>query len=233
MVSKPEPTQGAMHNGETMPALFLYLLNMLSKGLIAQLISEAGPTPAAAEGIGHLTVSIFSQAEFLWRGHSLIDIFMAKMRVVCPALFGFRGRDTTEQGRILLGWKKEGGAWVSDQTHSERMTGLGAGYASICLRDFSRSPNPSPWKPWHYWQTLATITSTPPDEASSTQFMVLKAMIELSEQKFLRFYGTAGLAALRVALVDFPEKSLQKGAANMSLAVVADKLLKDMGLRLR
>ncbi|CAG8979984.1 hypothetical protein HYALB_00005157 [Hymenoscyphus albidus] len=236
MISKPEPTEGARNNGETMPALFLYLLNILAKGIVKQLINEAGPAPKAAEKIGFLTVAIFSQSEFLWRGHTMIDILMAKMRVSCPVLFGFRGLETTIEGRAVVGWKrdKEGNkSFVAAQVHSDRMTGLGAGYASICLRDFSKSAVTSPWKPWHYWQTLATITSTPPEEACSTQFTVLKAMIEFSEQKFLKFYGSAGVAALRVALVDFPENATQKGAANMSLAVLADKLLKDTGLRLR
>jgi nucleoporin GLE1 len=80
---------------------------------------------------------------------------------------------------------------------------------------------------------MASITSTPPSEASPTQYMVLKAMVENYEQRFFNFYGNAALAALRVALVDFPNRALEQGPACSALAVLADKLKRDKGLDLR
>jgi len=139
MVSKPEPKEGATHNGDQLPALLIFLLNQLSKSVIAQFIDEAGVSTAAADPVGILVASVFSQKDLLWRGKPLIDILMAKMRVVCPVLFGLRGSEKTEEGRARLGWKRINGNWIDDQTHNTRMTGLGAGYAAISLRDFSNS----------------------------------------------------------------------------------------------
>jgi nucleoporin GLE1 len=235
MVTKPGPSpQDVPNNGEQLPMLFIYLLNQFSKAVVAQFIDEAGVSPRAAEPIGIVVASMFSNPDLCWRGHTMIDILMAKMRVVCPVLWGIRGNEKTEQGRARLGWKKdEGGSWVPEQMHNTRMTGLGAGYAAISLRDFSKTRFQNPWPPWHYWQSMASITSTPPDEASPTQYMVLKAMVENHEQRFFNFYGNAALAALRVALVDFPGRALEQGAASSSLAVLADKLKRDQGLDLR
>jgi nucleoporin GLE1 len=236
MISKPEPdtTGTAINNGDTLPTLFIYLLNVLSKAIVGQFIEEAGVAPQAADPIGIITISVFSNGDFQWRNRPLIDILIAKMRVVCPVLFGIRGSEKTEEGRERIGWKKEGGNWVGEQVHNTRMTGLGAGYAALCLRDFPKTTRlKNPWPPTHYWHSLASIVSTPPDQSSPTQFMVLKAMIENYEAMFMKFYGTAALAALRVALVDFPGRALEPNVAISSLKVLADKLERDMGLKLK
>jgi nucleoporin GLE1 len=233
MVTKPDPADGAANNRDTLPALFLYLLNIFSKAVVGQFIDEAGVAPKTADPIGVVAVSVFSQVEFFWRNKPLIDILISKIRVVCPVLFGLRGNEKTEEGRARLGWKKNDGNWVGEQVHSARMAGLGVGYAALCLRDFSKSRLQNPWPPTHYWQAIASIVSTPPDQASSTQYMVLRAMIENYEEKFMSFYGNAARAALRVALVDFPGRAPEHSVAVSSLEVLADKLKRDMGLDLR
>lgn len=233
VATKPEPVDGATNNGDSLPSLFVFLVNIFSKLVINQFVNEAGIDPTRADPIGVIVASVFSKPEFLWRNHSLIDILIAKLAVVCPVLFGARGSEKTEEGRTRLGWLKDDGNWVNEGVHNQRMTGLGAGYASICLRNFSKSKNKNSWPPTHYWQALARITSTPPQEISPTQFTVLKALIENYEGTFLTFYGNAARAALRVALVDFPGRALEPNVAVSSLTVLADKLEKDQGLRLR
>jgi nucleoporin GLE1 len=232
MVIKPEPTEGAVHNGHSMPSLTVYLLNILAKAGVSQFCSEAGANPKAAEPIGVILISVFSQPNYMWRGKSLIDILIAKIRVVCPVLFGIRGSEKTEEGRARLGWKKdENGNWISEQEHNDRMTGLGAGYASLSLRDFSKSRLVNPWPPTMYWHALAAICHTPAGETSSTQFIVLKAMIDNSFKIFLTFYGKMGLAALRFALNDFALKAEEHNVAASSLRVLADKIKRDTGLQ--
>lgn len=234
VLERPGPVEGAIHNGETMPALFIYLLNIFSKAVVSQFIDEAGVQPLAADPIGVVAVSVFSQPELQWRNHSLIDILISKIRVVCPVLFGVRGSDKTEEGRARVGWKKDiNGTWIPEQVHSTRMAGLGAGYAAIALRDFSKSRMQNPYPPWHYWQAMASIVSTPSDQMSSTQLMVLKSLIENYEQKFMNFYGNAAVAALQVALVDFPNRATEATVAVSSLKVLADKLKKDKGIQLQ
>jgi len=229
MVKKPQPVDGALHNGDTLPSLYIYLLNILAKGVVKQLATEA-----AADMYGLLVATIFSSNEFKYRDESMIDILMAKMWKVCPVLFGARGSEDTEQGRARLGWARGDDGWVTDQEHNTRMTGLGAGYAAISLRNFGRSSLKNPFPPYHYWQSMAAIVSTPPDLASPTQYNVLKAMIDGFERQFIGFYGSAGVAALRVALIDFPTRALdQTDPAVMSLIVIADKLERDGGLKLR
>ncbi|KAI1433364.1 GLE1-domain-containing protein [Xylaria sp. CBS 124048] len=226
------PVDGALHNEAQLPSLFLYLLNIFAKTIINQFINECGAQPKAADPLGVITAQVFSNKAYLWRGKSLIDILMAKYRVVCPVLFGLRGSENTEQGRSRLGWRKEGPGWAPEQQHIDRMKGLAVGYAAISLRDFSKSSNTNPWPPTKYWSSMAMIVNTPPTEISDTQCVVLRAMIEIYEERFINFYGSAAIAALRVALIDFPNKSPSKTPGTGGLQVLAQMLKRDIGLQL-
>jgi nucleoporin GLE1 len=213
--------------------LFLYLINCLAKDMIKQFDGECGPVPSKADPIGVVAAQVFSTKDFMWRGKPLIDIMMAKFRVACPVLFGYRGSEKTEQGRARLGWRKIEGHWMHEQQHFDRMKGLGVGYASIALRDFSKAKNTNPYPPANYWTSLAKIVNTPPAEISDTQCVVLRAMIYLYEEKFINFYGNQAIAALRKALIEFPAKAPNKTASVSSLQVLAQLYLKDSGLDLR
>ncbi|KAF6828070.1 GLE1-like protein [Colletotrichum musicola] len=227
-----QPVEGAAHNDTQMPALFLYLLNILSKAIIGQFANEGGANPKSAEPVGIVTAQIFSNKDYHWRGATLIDILIAKFRVACPVLFGSRGSDKTEAGRKAIGWKREDGNWIPEQSHNDRMTGLGAGFASIALRDFSKASKTNPYPPTHYWTALAKIVNSPPQLVSNTQYVVLKSMINGHEARFITFYGNAAIAALRLALVQFPQKAPAGATAAQALQVHADVLRRDVGLDL-
>ncbi len=227
-----EPVEGALHNEEQLPSFYLYLLNVFSKAAIAQFVNESGADTRTAEAIGQAVVKVYSEADFLWRGKPMIDMLIAKFRVLCPVLFGFRGNDLMERGRAQVGWRKQDGRWIGEQDHIDRMTGLGAGFAAITLRDFSRVQRSSPWPPSVYWTALAQIVNTPPEEMSQTQCYVLKAMIAENEARFLGFYGNAGVAALRCALIDFPDRIPKASAASETLRVLARTINVKTGLDL-
>lgn len=233
MLQPREPVEGAAHNEAQLPSLFLYLMNIMSKAAISQFISESGATTRTADSIGQALAKIYSEQDLLWRGKPLIDLLIAKYRVMCPVLFGFRGNDRMEQGRARVGWlKDDSGRWISEQEHSDRMTGLGAGFAAMTLRDFSRVRRQNPWPPSAYWTALASILNTPPELISMTQCHVLKAMIADSEPRFISFYGNAAVAALRCALIDFPARVPEPSPASSALRVLAKTLSMHTGLNL-
>lgn len=232
VMDKREPMEGALHNEAQLPSLFLYLLNIFAKTIINQFINECGAQPKAADPLGVIAAQIFSNKLYHWRGKTLVDILMAKYRVACPVLFGYHGSENTEQGRAKLGWRRDGSGWIPEQQHIDRMKGLAVGYAAISLRDFSKSPNTNPWPPSKYWTSLARVVNTPPAEVSNTQCVVLRGMIEIYEERFILFYGSAAIAALRLALVDFPNKAQAKTPGTSGLQVLAHMLKRDIGLEL-
>ena len=201
---------------------------------MSQFIDEASISPRIADPIGTIASHIFSLADFRWHGVTLIDILIAKMHVVCPVLWGIYGDESTAQGKVRIGWWREekDGPWVSEHRHKERMTGLGAGFAAIALRNYEKARMDNPYPNTKYWQSLAYIVNTPPAEVTTTHFVVLKAMIENYEGKFLEFFGDAALAALRWALVDFPAHAVQQGMAARALTTLVEVLRREKKLYL-
>ncbi|KAK6584272.1 hypothetical protein PZA11_002496 [Diplocarpon coronariae] len=233
LVTFPDgPVDGAVHNGDQMPCLFIYMVNIFAKAVVAQLSNEAGVNPRIAEPIGIVVHNIITVPAFLWRGKSFIDVIVAKFRVSLPVVFGERGNEKTEEGRKRLGWKQTDGGWISEQDHNDRMRGLGAGYAALCLRNYSKSTRENPWPATYYWNAMALILDTPPPERNQTQALVLTAMIEGFEKKFLDFYGNMAIAALRAALITFPREASEQTAAIKTLMVLGERLKRDAGLTL-
>ncbi|KAF2232724.1 GLE1-domain-containing protein [Viridothelium virens] len=209
--------------------VFAYLLSILSKKIIAQLAEEAGRDTKRAEPIGTMAATVFSTDSLKLEGQPLVDILVAKYHVVCPVLFGIRGNEETKNGRRRLGWLEEdkgSGRYISENAHNDRMTGLGAGYASLSLRDFSKSTRRNPYPSYHFWRALSRILNTPPREITTTHVVILRGMLENYIPRFIRFYGHPGYVALRKALNEFPAHAPQ-GPALSSLKVLKDILKRD------
>ncbi|KAI9711932.1 MAG: hypothetical protein M1828_001774 [Chrysothrix sp. TS-e1954] len=210
-----------------MPSLLIYLLNIFSKAIIAQFVDEAGVNTKTADPPGVVAISIFAHKDFQCQEVSLIDILLAKYHAHCPLLWGIYGSEGTEQGRARLGWKREDGNWVSEQRHHERMTGLGAGFAALSLRDFSKSKSANPYPHTNYWKAMANIINTPPQSITQSHLVALKAMLEnpVAVTRFVGFYGQAAVAALRKAVVDYPN-SAPSSAARSALSTMPDVIKK-------
>lgn len=204
------------------PAVLLFLLNHFAKKIVSQFISESAVDSKSADVIGVLAVTVFARPQYLFNGQSLIDLLWAKYHKCCPVLFGITGSERTQTGRMKLGWKMEDGSFIRDQEHFSRMSGLGAGFAALSLRDFSKSRNANPVPNRIYWESLARILNTPAQEVQPTHFVVLKAMIENYVPRIIATFGGAGLAVLRQALIEFPrEKGSQDDKGRKIPAVTA------------
>lgn len=216
------------------PALLIYLINIFAKAIVSQFIDEAGVSPKTADPVGVLASNIFAKDDFRLQGLSLIDILISKMHVVCPVLFGIYGDESSTEGKTRLGWWREekDGPWLSEQRHQERMTGLGAGFASLALRKYEKAKTENPYPNTKYWQSFAAIVNVPVQAITTTHFVVLKAMIEGSEFKFLELFGNAGMEALRIALIKYPAKAAQPSVGAKALAGLADVLRRDKKLNL-
>ncbi|KAL4886527.1 hypothetical protein BJY04DRAFT_74293 [Aspergillus karnatakaensis] len=219
------PEDIASSDDNKVPALLIYALNIFAKSLIASLITEASINQGHAEPVGIVAAQIFSMDAFIYKGHHMVDILWAKYRVVCPALWGFRGNEKTESGRKALGWWREGpdGPWVTEQTHSDRMTALGAGFAALTLRNFGKTARKNPFPNTMYWTSMHKILTVPPSEIQETHVTLLSALLRSSAERIVGFFGHIGLALMRKAIVELPA-SLPR----QSMGVNQLKLLKEL-----
>lgn len=209
---------------QKVPAMLIYGLNMFAKALIASLIAEASINPDHAEPLGIVAAQIFSSDSLTFKGIPVGDILLAKYHVVCPALWGATGNDKTESGRQALGWWREeaGGPFVNEQTHMDRMTALGAGFAALTLRNFGKTQRRNPFPNTMFWTCLRKITLIPPAELRDTHISLLHAMLRGSSGRILEFFGQYGLALMRKAIIDLPA-----AVPKQTMAVNQLKLLKE------
>lgn len=213
------------------PAALLFLLNHFAKRIVAAFCQESSAEPDSADPIGVVAVTIFARPQYLFNGQSLIDVLWAKYHHECPVLFGISGSEKTTQGKIRIGWRMEKldgeedkpnpkRAFVNEQTHFERMSGLAAGFSAITLRDFSKSQNANPAPNRIFWESMARILNTPAPEVQSSHFVVLKAMITTFVPRIISTFGGAGLALLRQALIAFPRDKGIKSEKGQPLSSV-------------
>ncbi|RAH72778.1 putative RNA export mediator Gle1 [Aspergillus aculeatinus CBS 121060] len=219
------PAEIANSDDNKVPALLIYALNIFSKALIAGLLQEAGINIGHAEPIGIVAAQIFSLDAFVYKGHHMVDILLAKYRVFCPALWGFCGSEQTEGGRRAVGWRRDGpdGPWLSEQAHAERMTALGAGYAALTLRNFGKTTRKNPFPNTMFWQSMHKILSIPVDQIQDTHITLLTAMLKTSAERVVGFFGHVGLALMRLAIVDLPSQLPKE-----TMSVKQLKLLKNL-----
>ncbi|GAQ41637.1 hypothetical protein AtubIFM55763_005065 [Aspergillus tubingensis] len=219
------PENIANSDDNKVPALLIYALNIFSKCMISSLITEASINLGHAEPVGIVAAQIFSADAFIYKGCHMVDILLAKYRVVCPALWGFHGSEKTEGGRRALGWWREGpdGPYISEQAHADRMTALGAGYAALTLRNFGKTARKNPFPNTMFWYTMHKILNIPPAEIQDTHVTLLSAMLKSSAERIVGFFGHIGLALMRKAIVELPD-SLPR----QSMSVNQLKLLKDL-----
>lgn len=236
----------------TIPSLALYLLSMLSKAVINAFVGECVVNSKAAEPVGTLVAQIFSMPElqFARQLHStnsgsgtastvpkeqtsvsLISVLMCKFHACAPILFGIYGPETTAAGKLRLGWRLETlsndkKAFVTEDKHYDRQTGLGVGYASIALRNFSKAKISNPWPPVHFWSSIAHIVNTPPSEVQTSHLILLKSMLENNAMdRFVLFFGAPAIAVLRSATIEFPHSlpvELQEKPVAKALALVVE-----------
>lgn len=204
-------------------AVFVYLLNIFTKAVVSQLVTEAGVKLEYAEPVGVVVAQIFSAEQHSFRGHAFSDIFWAKYRATCPALWGFSGNENTEAGRIALGWRRtdDGGPFIDEIEHRQRMFGLGSGFAAVTLRNFGKTTRKNPFPNHIFWRAVATMVSITPDDLQDTHFYVLFGMLRFSAERVIGFWGQAGMALLRAAIVNIPKEATRKqGGAISQLKVL-------------
>lgn len=239
LVSVPNPAPG---QPIPLSAVFLYLINIFSKAIVSQFISETSGAAKNSDPVGVVAVSILATPAFKLNGSiPLIDMLLAKFHVTCPMLFGIvpGTPQNTVQGRLRMGWSRDGQAFVPEQRHLERMVGLARGWSALSLRDFSKSKNENPIANAYYWRAIAGVANVATADVGSAHAAVIKGLVDGFVPRFIGFYGVAAKAALKAALVELPARVRRERAGDAAavqavagLEVLREVLQRDLKLSL-
>jgi nucleoporin GLE1 len=197
--------QLANENEAAYPAFLLYVWICFEKFLVKQFEKEAANTDGRIiQEIGLIAASLFGDQKYMWKGLPLIDIALAKLHKACPPLFGIRGTMDTKEGRLRLGWQEDS----TPESYSQRMRGIGAGYASMSLRSFAaKAPAIAVSE---YWRAISSICNTPSEQLWPGHFAILSGLIRDYHKKFIHFYGVPARGVLRRAVVDLPLRAPER-----------------------
>lgn len=215
-------------------SLYIYLINIFSKAIFAQFLVDACSDTKKADVIGMFASQLLASIQARWQNKiSFWPVLVCKFARSCPVLFGVYGPDKTTGGKMLLGWGKEDGKFVTDQRHAERMTGLSAGWASITLRDYSKAKAENPAPSWYFWRSVALILNVPATEITNAHYVVLKALIEHNEGKILKLFGDFGKMLLQQSVLEYPSNQrTQHTVPAQSLMLLQDVWQKDLKMQL-
>lgn len=199
MVDNHQPP-GASNEG---PGQLLFLLNHFVKSIVRQFIHEAAHDAKMGNAIGILAVTVFARPNYLFNGQSLIDILWAKYHKRCPVLFGISGSEKTLQGRMRIGWDRNGED-LKPEAYYSGVRGLGIGFANITLRSFAKSKNENPIPNRVFWQAMARVLNAPDEQVQPTHFQLLQAIVENEAPRIISIFGAAAIALIRQAVITFP-----------------------------
>lgn len=205
IVSQPIP-QLANEADAAYPAFLLYVWICFEKSLLKQFEKEAASEDGRTiQEIGLIAASLLSDPKYMWRGMPLSDIVVAKFHRVCPPLFGVRGTMNTTQGRERLGWRLIDKNAPTVESYSQRLRGLGAGYAAMSLRSFNGKAPAIPMS--EYWRAIVSICNTPSAELWPGHFALIAGLVRDYYKKFLTYYGVPARGVLRRAVLELPARA--------------------------
>ncbi|KAF2856298.1 hypothetical protein T440DRAFT_463641 [Plenodomus tracheiphilus IPT5] len=188
------------------PAFLLYVWICFEKSLLKQFEKEAASEDGRTiQEIGLIAASLLSDPKYMWRGIPLSDIILAKFHRVCPPLFGIRGNMNTAQGQDRLGWRLIDKNPPSAESYSQRLRGLGAGYAAMSLRSFNGKAPAIPMS--EYWRALVSICNTPSEDLWPGHFALIGGLVRDYYKKFLAQYGVPARGVLRRAVLELPARA--------------------------
>ncbi|KAF2131698.1 hypothetical protein P153DRAFT_365269 [Dothidotthia symphoricarpi CBS 119687] len=188
------------------PAFLLYVWICFEKSVLKQFEKEAANEDGRIiQEIGLIAASLLGDQRYMWKGLPLTDIILAKFHRLCPILFGIRGTMDTAEGRLRLGWMPIDKSPATTENYSQRMRGLGAGYASLSLRSFAAKAPAVPIS--EYWRAIVSICNTRAEDLWPGHFALLGGLIRDYYKKFFQFYGVQARGVLRRATVDLPARA--------------------------
>lgn len=164
-----------------------WILNFISKAVVAQAEAEVTVKPAAALPLGRLTLFLLEHLEGL--EYFLCARFVKK----CCFVVGYTGNIDTEEGRVRMGWKRANEKWEDEVKYEERVGGIFTVWSVIST--LNQSNNFTFFSMNHHWQVLARLLNTDKDLLRNVNYVIAANWWESAGQQF---YGTYKKQAVKL-----------------------------------
>lgn len=162
------------------PLAFKWLLNFISKAIVAQAEAEVTVKPTAALPLARL-------ANHLLENLPGLDYFLcARFVKKCSFIVGYTCSIDTEEGRVRMGWKRSNEKWEDEVKYDERMGGICTVWAVMArlgttkIQFFSMESE---------WKFLARMLNTEESLLTNTHYGTVGNWWEAAAQQLSRSYG--------------------------------------------
>lgn len=173
------------------PLAFKWLLNFISKAIVAQAEAEVTVKPTAALPLAML-------ANYLLQHLEGLDYFLcARFVKKCSFIIGYSCAIDTEEGRVRMGWKRSQEKWEDEVKYEERVGGICTVWAVMARLD---SGDKFPFFSMDSeWRFLARMLNTEESLLTNTHYVVLSNWWEGAAQYVAQKYGKQAFKVLTLA----------------------------------
>lgn len=177
------------------PLAYKWILNFISKAVVAQAEAEVTVKPSAAVPLASLAANLLNSLDGL-------EYYMcARFAKKCAFILGYTCSIDTEEGRVRMGWKRSDGKWESEVKYEERVGGIATVWAVMARLqatqkfDFFNMPAE--------WRFAARILNVNKELLGNVHYGIICNWWEAAGAQLAQKYGKQAYKLLEFAAVDW------------------------------
>ncbi|CAH2353714.1 mRNA export factor Gle1p [[Candida] railenensis] len=178
--------------------VYKWILNFVAKAIVSQAETEVIVKSTAALPLAKLSLSLLQKyPEFAY-------FFKARLIKKCPFIIGYTSKIDTEEGRILMGWRRRDSKWEDEVKYDERVAGICTLWAVITRIDVDKTGIDEMFTIAASWKFLARACNTSPalELLTNAHFGCLGNWWEACASNLLNAYHGQGRKMLQVVSMD-------------------------------
>lgn len=179
-----------------------WILNFISKAVVAQAEAEVTVKPSAALPLAHLALYLLDHLQGL-------DYFLcARFVKKCCFVVGYTGNINTEEGRVRMGWKRLDEKWEDEVKYEERVGGIFTVWA--VLSNLNTAEDHLFFSMASQWRFLARFLNTDTALITNVHYVIASNWWEASAEKFSMHYKRQAQKMFQLLVGPWPAFGKQK-----------------------
>lgn len=174
---------------------YKWILNFVSKAIVAQAEAEVTVKPTAALPLARLAIHLLNSLDGLYY------FLCARFAKKCALIVGYTCSIETEEGRVRMGWKRSDQKWEPEVKYEERIGGIATVW-SVMARLGQEKIFPF-FSMEAEWRFMARMLNTETTLIGNVHYVVFCNWWEAAAAQLAQTYGKQALKGLQLAVGDW------------------------------
>lgn len=206
-----------------------WILNFVADAIIAQAETEVSVKPKSSIPLAKLSLNLM----ILYP--ELSQLLLTKFYTKCPLLIGYSCTQTTEEGRVRMGWNRDEdtGKWEKESSYNERLSGISTFYAVInrlkldgTYLGFDPSSMKHPLPISNSWVFLARMMDLPESLLTEIHYVIVGSWWDACCKEFIEAYGKQARKLLNLVSTEWTSIGNKSSAGRVRIRLLFDELSK-------